>query len=85
MFFEEIELHRELTDFALQCRDLDLVVVDQRGFDLFTCKLSAIELCRRHLDEVGAQAVLRLRIAPTDRAASNLLAELRSTPPIRAS
>lgn len=87
--FEEIELHGELTDLALERRDLGLVVVDQRCFDLFACELAAIELRQPQLNEIGRQAVLRLRVAPTDRAASNLPTELqlelRRVPPIRAS
>ena len=89
VFFKEIELHREPTDLALERRDLGLVVVDPRRFDLFAGGLSAIELREQHLYEIGRQAVLHLCLAPDERAASNLLTklqlELRSVPPITAS
>lgn len=55
----------------------------------FGGEFAAIELRQPQLNEIGRQAVLRLRVAPTDRVASNRLTELqlelRSVPPIRAS
>ena len=86
---KEIELHRELSDLALECRDLGLAVVDQRCFDVLACELTAIELRQPRLNQIGRQAVLCLRVVSTDRAASNvpteLQPELRSAPPIGAS
>lgn len=85
--FKEIELHREPTDLALECRDLGLVVVDPRRFDLFAGGLTAIELRELQINEIGRLAVLRLCLAPAERAALNLLTELelelRSVPLIR--
>ena len=73
-FFDEIELHRELTDFALEGRDLGLVVNHHRGLDFLARQLAVVELRQPELDEVGRQAVLLLRIATTELAGTDVLA-----------
>lgn len=65
LFFDQIELHRELPDPALQGCDFRFVVGRNSCRGLFIDELAAVELRQPHLDEVGRQGVLPLGITPT--------------------
>ncbi|MDH4984833.1 hypothetical protein QEZ47_11780 [Aminobacter anthyllidis] len=77
MFFNQVQLHRELADLAFQCRNLRLVFSDDACLGLFIIKLAAIELCQPQLDEVRRDAVRALRITSSDDAVSDVLAKLQ--------
>ena len=75
--FGKIELHREPTDFALQCGDAGLVFGDDAGLSFFTCQLAPVELRHTKLDQVSRDVMAALRIAPPDDASPDVLAELQ--------
>ncbi|MGK6317590.1 hypothetical protein [Neorhizobium sp. DT-125] len=44
VFFNEVQLHRELADLAFQRRDLRLILGNDAGFGLFIVQFAPIEL-----------------------------------------
>ena len=59
-FFEELELHRELTDLAFERRDLGLVFRGGPSLDFLAVQLTAVVLREPQLDQIRREAVLLL-------------------------
>ena len=64
VFFDKIQLHRELAHLALEGCDAGLIFGDDAGFGLLVRQLDAVELRQPQLEEVGRDVVAALRIAP---------------------
>jgi hypothetical protein len=77
VFFCKIQLHRKLAHLALERCDADLILGDDAGFGLLFRQLAAVELGQPQLDEVGRDIMAALRVAPTDDARPDILAELQ--------